>query len=204
MKYILIFLFILLLICGVVWYYSKDKSEGAVVITDSKNMPEIVKNKSEDVIIKAMNLSSSKFENGGLIPQTYTCDGKNIMPPLSISNVPSNAKSLVLIMDDHDVPKTVRADGIWDHLVVFNISTSTREIKEGEKISGTYGKNTSGTNKYGGPCPPDREHAYTFYLYAIDTELPLGSDATKNAVLDAISGHIIEEARLVGRYDRAR
>ncbi len=149
-----------------------------------------------------MKITSKAFREGGTIPSQYTCDGINLSPPLSFSSVPSSAKSLALIMDDHDVPKSIKADGIWDHLVVFNIPPTTTEIKEGEAISGTYGSNSSGKQAYSGPCPPDREHRYNFYLYALDTVLSLNKGATKSQVLEAVASHIIEEAKLVGTYAR--
>lgn len=204
MKYTLFGIVFVLLAGGVYFYYNSNNKKSGEDILPVVTPQEGAKSNTENVIINNMNLSSSKFEDGGLIPKTYTCDGKNISPPLSISGVPEKAKSLVLIIEDRDVPKSARPDGIWDHLVVFNIPVSTKEIGEGEKISGIYGKNTSGTNKYTGPCPPDREHSYIFYLYAIDNELSLGQDATKNVVLNAISGHIIEETKFIGRYDRVR
>lgn len=78
-----------------------------------------------------MKLTSSAFQHGGKIPAEYTCDGPNICPPLSISDVPPNAKSLVIIMDDPDVPKNIRPVGMWDHWVVFDIPPHVREIKKG-------------------------------------------------------------------------
>ena len=80
-----------------------------------------------------MKLTSPAFEHEGKIPAKYTCDGENINPPLKITDIPSGAKSLVLIMDDPDVPKHLRKDGMWDHWVVFNIPPGIREIKEGEE-----------------------------------------------------------------------
>ncbi|MBI4155616.1 MAG: YbhB/YbcL family Raf kinase inhibitor-like protein [Candidatus Zambryskibacteria bacterium] len=149
-----------------------------------------------------MELKSSVFENGGVISSKYTCDGQNIHPPLDISGVPSEVKSLVIIMDDHDVPRNIRPDGVWDHWVVFNIPPTLSTINEAEKIAGVYGKNSGGKTEYTGPCPPDREHRYIFYLYALDIELPLEIGATKTQVLNAMTGHILSEARLTGRYDR--
>ena len=105
-----------------------------------------------------MKLTSTAFEHQGKIPSKYTCDGANISPPLRLSDVPAQAKSLVLIMDDPDVPKRLRKDGMWDHWVVFNIPASLTEIKEGEEPEGTHGIGTSNNLDYYGPCPPDREH----------------------------------------------
>jgi Raf kinase inhibitor-like YbhB/YbcL family protein len=117
-----------------------------------------------------MKLTSSAFEPGGKIPSEYTCDGANICPPLSIRDVPAEAKSLAIIMDDPDVPKGIRPDGIWDHWVVFNIAPHVREIKKGKEPEGTRGRGTGGNLNYYGPCPPDREHRYFIKLYALDAK----------------------------------
>ena len=149
-----------------------------------------------------MKLTSTAFENGGKIPSKYTCDGPNTNPPLAIAGVPSGAKSLALIMDDPDVPKNLRKDGMWDHWVVFNIPPELREIKEAEEPKGVHGIGTSQNLKYNGPCPPDREHRYYFKLYALDTKLDLAQKATKTQVEEAMEGHVLEKTELMGRYER--
>lgn len=130
---------------------------------------------------------------------------RDLSPALSISGTPSNTKSLALIMDDHDVPKTLRPDGVFDHWVLFNISPEIKEIAEGGS-AGTSGANSANKNVYTGPCPPPQyepsEHRYVFTLYALDTELPLAAGASKVDVLNAIQGHIIAQTQLVGRYRR--
>ncbi|MFH1711699.1 MAG: YbhB/YbcL family Raf kinase inhibitor-like protein [Patescibacteria group bacterium] len=149
-----------------------------------------------------MHIASSAFEHQGSIPAKYTCDGENISPPLIFSDVPDRAVSLVLLMDDPDVPKNLRADGMWDHWVVFNIDPSTTEIPEGQAPPGTLGANTYEKNEYGGPCPPDREHRYFFKLFALDIQLSLASGSTKIAVEEAMKEHIIDKAELIGLYNR--
>lgn len=149
-----------------------------------------------------LQITSPAFENGSSIPSKYTCDGSNINPPLVISGVPEGAQTLALIMDDHDVPRSVRTDGVWDHWVVFNIPATTTIIEEGKKAPGTYGVGTNKKASYLGPCPPDREHRYSFRLYALDTILGLSQWATKDQVISAMMGHIVEESMLEGRYER--
>ncbi|MEX2033171.1 MAG: YbhB/YbcL family Raf kinase inhibitor-like protein [Candidatus Colwellbacteria bacterium] len=150
-----------------------------------------------------MKLESSVFEHEGMIPPKYTCDGENINPPLKISEVPEDAKSLVLIMDDPDVPKNLRPDGMWDHWLVWNISPGTTEIKEGIGPDGVVGKNTRGTFGYRGPCPPDREHRYFFKLYALRTMLDLSPETTTKKDLEAaMQNHILSQTELMGRYNR--
>ncbi len=149
-----------------------------------------------------MKLSSTAFSEGGSIPSQYTCDGDNISPPLTIKEVPENAKSLVLIMDDPDVPSNVRRDNMWDHWLVFNISPQTDTIPENEEPVGVPGKGTAGNLTYFGPCPPDREHRYFFKLYALDSLLTLEEGATKVMVEQAMVGHVLAEAQLMGRYEK--
>jgi len=149
-----------------------------------------------------MQLSSPVFEHNGRIPSRHTCDGDNVNPPLKISKVPSGARSLALIMEDPDVPKHLRADGMWDHWIVFNIPPGTEEIPEGEEPPGIHGKGTAGNLQYYGPCPPDREHRYFFKLFALDAELDLKERAGKKEVEEAMKGHLLEKTELIGLYER--
>ena len=149
-----------------------------------------------------MHLTCSAFKNKDEIPSKYTCDGSNINPELFISQVPSQAQSLVLIMDDPDVPPSVRADKMWNHWVVFNIPPQTSHIAENSMPPGVAGRNTEGELTYQGPCPPDREHRYFFKLYALDILLSLSQGASKKEVEAAMRGHILAEAELMGRYER--
>ncbi|PIR98699.1 MAG: YbhB/YbcL family Raf kinase inhibitor-like protein [Candidatus Colwellbacteria bacterium CG10_big_fil_rev_8_21_14_0_10_41_28] len=150
-----------------------------------------------------MNIESSVFEDGGSIPTKYTCDGENISPPLKFTNVPEGAMSLALIMHDPDVPTNLREDGVWDHWLVWGMSPDTIGAEEGEDAPGITGTNTAGNRSYGSPCPPDREHRYFFTLYALDIELDLDPEnVSRDDLLAAMDGHIIEEAQLMGRYDR--
>jgi len=151
-----------------------------------------------------MKLTSTAFQDKGIIPSRYTCEGKNINPPLDISGTPQNAKSLVLIMDDPDVPKTLRPDGMYDHWIVFNIPPHTRVIGENSVPAGIQGKNTGGKNQYIGPCPPDREHRYFFKLYALGKMVDLHPGATKKEVEKAMQGHIIAETVLMARYEKGK
>ena len=147
-----------------------------------------------------MKLKSSVFENNGKIPSEYTCDSENVNPPLIISEVPDNAKSLVLIMDDPDALKP--AGKVWDHWIVFNIPVETKEVLENTEPEGVQGMTSFGKTGYGGPCPPDAEHRYFFKLYALDTELDLPHGSEKKEVETAMQEHIIEQTELVGKYER--
>lgn len=149
-----------------------------------------------------MKISSPAFHDHESIPSRHTCDGADISPPLTIRDVRSDAKSLALIMDDPDVPPAVRADRNWDHWIVWNLPPTLTGIAEGATPDGVVGRNSWGRNAYGGPAPPDREHRYFFKLFALDTRLDLPPTATKPALLEAMKGHVLEEAQLVGRYER--
>lgn len=152
-----------------------------------------------------MKIESTAFENNGNIPSKYTCDGDGINPELIFEDVPKEAKSLALLMDDPDIPESAKSSfgiEVWDHWVVFNMPPDTKRIEENSVPNGIVGKNTRGQNKYGPPCPPDREHRYFFKLYALDTMLALDNNATKQNVLDIMQGHILAEAQLMGRYMR--
>jgi Raf kinase inhibitor-like YbhB/YbcL family protein len=149
-----------------------------------------------------MKISSPAFENNASIPIKYTCEGENINPAIEFKDVPTGTKSLALLMDDPDVPKNLKPDGVFDHWVVFNMPPETSGIAENSTAPGVTGKNSAGQNKYTGPCPPDREHRYFFRLYALDTMLNLDQNATKEDVLKATEGHILEQSELVGKYNK--
>ena len=146
-----------------------------------------------------MKLTSSAFTHNGAISSEYTCDGADSSPQLVISDVPANAKSLALIMDDPDAPV-----GTWDHWVVFNIPPSTKEISKGTEPNGVAGRNSWGRTGYGGPCPPSGTHRYFCKLYALDIMLNLPQGATKKDLEKAMQGHIIAKAELMGTYKRIR
>lgn len=146
-----------------------------------------------------MKIESSAFTNNTAIPKKYTCDGKNVNPPLSVSAVPKGTKSLAIIVDDPDAPV-----GLWVHWTVWNISLSTKSISENSvPKGGVEGVTSFGRPGYGGPCPPDGEHRYFFKLYALDTELNLSPEADKEMLEEAMVGHILDKAEFVGRYERS-
>ena len=140
---------------------------------------------------------SSAFEHTGSIPSKYTCDDENINPSLSISDVHSSAKTLVLIVDDPDAH-----GGTWTHWVVWNIPSDTREIMEGAVPKGAIQGKTNRANSYHGPCPPSGTHRYFFKLYALDTVLNIPLTSTRGNVEEAMKGHIVADAKLMGTYER--
>ena len=142
-------------------------------------------------------VTSPSFDHNGRIPSRFTCDEADVNPALRIENVPEDAKSLVLIMDDPDAPR-----GTWDHWIVWNIEPSA--TFEENRVPGTavQGKNSWGKNEYGGPCPPSGTHRYFFKVYALDTLLDLSSRSDKKAVEKAMKGHVLAQGELIGLYSR--
>jgi Raf kinase inhibitor-like YbhB/YbcL family protein len=143
-----------------------------------------------------MKLSSPAFEPGEPIPVRFTCDGSDVSPPLQLSDIPEQAVSLILVMDDPDAP-----NGVWDHWIVYDV-VPQEIIDEAVATLGTPGTNSWRRTGYGGPCPPSGAHRYYFTVYALDTGLGLPSGADKAEVLEAVSGHVLAEAVLMGRYSR--
>lgn len=144
-----------------------------------------------------VKLSSTEFENNGIIPATFTCDGENISPPLTITGVPEKAKSLALIVDDPDAP-----GGTFTHWTAWNIFPQKSSIAKAEGLE-FQGRTDFGTTGYGGPCPPSGTHRYFFKLYALDSMLDLKSGATIQELELAMNDHIIEKTELVGKYARS-
>ncbi len=153
---------------------------------------------TEAADMNAFALSSTAFRHNELIPAQYTCDGRDVNPPLRIDHVPAGAKSLALIVDDPDAPR-----GTWVHWVLWNISPDTKEIGEHAVPAGAFqGTNDFRKKAYGGPCPPSGTHRYFFKLYALDTILSLGPGADKAGLEKAMKGHILGHTELIGLYAR--
>jgi len=150
-----------------------------------------------------MNLTSSAFAQGAMIPKEYTCDGRDISPPLSWSEPPEKTQSFALIMDDPDAPM-----GTWVHWVIYNIPATVHTLREGVPPNADLpdgsrqGRNSWRRIGYGGPCPPSGTHRYFFKLYALDTMLGLAAGATKEELLKAMEGNILAQAELMGKYSR--
>ena len=151
-----------------------------------------------------LQVASSSFQAGESIPKRHTCDGADVSPPLSWSEPPSGAESLVLIVDDPDAPV-----GTWAHWLLFNIPAGARSLDEavpaipvvrGVGVQGNNGWRRTG---YGGPCPPSGPaHRYFFRLYALDAVLDLGPGASWREVEVAMQGHILAQGELVSKYGR--
>jgi Raf kinase inhibitor-like YbhB/YbcL family protein len=149
----------------------------------------------------SLQITSPAFAANGAIPSKYTCDGQGINPALVFSGIPAKTQSLVLIVDDPDVPKNLVPSGVFDHWLIWNLPATSKGFAEGE---GKGGINGGGQQGFMGPCPPDREHRYFFKLYALDTMLGSGTKiANKQDLESAMRGHVIEQAELIGRYVRS-
>jgi Raf kinase inhibitor-like YbhB/YbcL family protein len=147
-------------------------------------------------------VTSTAFTNGGLIPAKYSCDTENPPnPPLAFGGVPQNAKSLVLIVEDIDIPTSMMPAGVFDHWIVVDIPPDSKGFKEGD---GAQGLNGMGKPGYIGPCPPDREHRYVFTLYALDAKVGDAKIANRKEFESAMKSHIIDKAEYVGRYPKAK
>ena len=138
-----------------------------------------------------------------MIPTEYTCDGADISPPLTFGDIPEDAQSLVLIVDDPDAPA-----GTWVHWVLYNIPAITPglppDVPPDETLAfgACQGMTNFGSTGYGGPCPPDGTHRYFFKVYAIDSDLGFPDPPTKADLEEAMAGHILAEGQLMGKYTR--
>ena len=150
-----------------------------------------------------IKITSSAFEDGGLIPAKYTCDGADMSPLLQWDVVPDGTKSVALICDDPDAPM-----GTFVHWVIFGLPAETRELAENIPSDETLpngakqGTSDFGRIGYGGPCPPSGTHRYFFKIYALDTEVGLAAGAGKSELLGAMEGHILGQGQLIGKYKR--
>lgn len=152
-----------------------------------------------------MTITSTAFAHQGEIPSTYTCEGPDISPPLQWSGLPAGTISLVLIVDDPDAPDPAAPRMTWVHWVLYNIPVSATGLPEGVRNlpPGTReGLNDWNRTGWGGPCPPIGRHRYFFKLVALDTVLPDLGSATKSRVEDAMKGHVLARAELIGTYQK--
>lgn len=154
-----------------------------------------------------MKIASTTFEHGAAIPARYTCDGADVSPPLAWTGIPAAAKSLALIVSDPDAPDPAAPRRIWVHWVLYDMPPATTALHEAIEPAqlprGTRaGSNDWARSPYGGPCPPVGRHRYLFTLYALDTVLGELGAPTRTALLDAMQGHVLATAELIGTYQR--
>lgn len=159
--------------------------------------------KSGGAAMGSLTVTSTAFVEGDMVPKQYTCDGRDVSPPLSWSGIPDGAKSIALICDDPDAPV-----GTWVHWVVYDMPASTSGLPEHVTAAGglprgaKQGMNDFRKMDYGGPCPPGGIHRYFFKVYALDRELGLREGATRAELVKSMEGHILAQGQLMGRYSR--
>jgi len=142
-----------------------------------------------------MRLTSPEFKKNDVIPPKFTCDGEDVNPHLTIEDLPEGTQSLALVVDDPDAPA-----GTWVHWVVYDIPPLSRI--DADSVPGTQGTNDFQKQDYGGPCPPSGTHHYCFTVYALNEKLGLREGLSKGDLEEAIQGHILDKAELVGLYTR--
>jgi len=153
----------------------------------------------------SLRITSTAFDHQGSIPALYTCDGRDISPPLAWSGLPEGARSLVLIMDDPDAPDPAAPKMTWIHWLLYNLPPASgglpQDVSATDLPTGTKeGVNSWQRTGYGGPCPPIGRHRYFYKLYALDIELPDLDRPAKPALEAAMQGHILEKSELIGTY----
>lgn len=154
----------------------------------------------------AMTITSPAFQPGSEIPEVHTCEGADTSPPLAWSDVPVGAKSLALIVDDPDAPDPKAPRRTWVHWVLYDIPPSAASISSSRQLpAGTReGTNDWDRTGYGGPCPPIGRHRYFFKLYALDATLGDLGTLTKARLEEAMRGHVLASAELMGTYQKRR
>jgi len=152
-----------------------------------------------------LTITSTAFSHNGEIPARHTCDGEDISPPLAFAGIPDGTATLALIVDDPDAPDPAAPKMTWVHWLLYNLPAETAGLDEAVRTlpQGTLeGTNDWKLTGYGGPCPPIGRHRYFFKLYALDCTLPDLGEPTKAALEQAMEGHILESAELIGTYRR--
>ena len=157
----------------------------------------------------SLRIYSPAFTDGGEIPLKHTCGGEDIAPPLSWEGIPADARSLVLIVDDPDAPDPAAPRMTWVHWVVYNLPADSSGLPEGSTLSDLPVGAAEGINDwkrpgYGGPCPPVGRHRYFHKLYALDSLLEGLERPTKAQVESAMQGHVLEQAELLGTYQKGQ
>jgi hypothetical protein len=150
-----------------------------------------------------IQVTSTAFEDGAMIPSKHTCDGEDISPPLQWNEVPEGTKSIALIADDPDAPH-----GTWVHWVLYNLAADVRQLEEGMPVAAKLasgakqGVTDFGRSGYGGPCPPSGTHRYYFTVYALDNVINASGQLDKSKLLKTMEGHILGQGQIMGKYRR--
>jgi Raf kinase inhibitor-like YbhB/YbcL family protein len=156
-----------------------------------------------------LTITSPAFAAGGSIPEEYTGEGRDASPPLAWAGVPAGTKSLALVVDDPDAPDPAAPKRVWVHWVLYDLPPAAAGLPAGVApaalpAGAREGKNDWGRTGYGGPMPPVGRHRYFFKLYALDAVLGDLGAPTKADLLKAMGGHVLEQAEVIGTYQKAR
>jgi Raf kinase inhibitor-like YbhB/YbcL family protein len=156
----------------------------------------------------SIKITSTAFQPSGSIPSKYTCEDRDISPPLAWSGAPPGTKTFALIVDDPDAPDPAKPQRVYVHWVLYNLPATAIALPENASKKGlpngaVQGKNDWGKSEYGGPCPPIGRHRYFFKLYALDIELTGLSSPTKGDLERAMNGHVVDSGELIGTYQKA-
>ena len=154
-------------------------------------------------------LRSSSFAANASIPKKYTCEGADTSPPLAWSDAPAGTKSFALIVDDPDAPDPKAPKMTWVHWVLYNLPPDVATLGEGTTAANLPPGTREGVNDwkrtgYRGPCPPIGRHRYFFKVYALDAPLGDLGQPTKTKLEEAMRGHVVGQAQIVGTYEKGR
>lgn len=145
-----------------------------------------------------MKIESPEFGNESIMPPKFTCDGEDLAPPLRLSGIPKEAKTVALVVEDPDAPS-----GKWIHWTVWDMTAAPTLTVEGDLPAGAKeGVTSYGKTGYGGPCPPSGTHRYFFKAFALDCELDLPTETMADGLMAAMEGHVLDKAQLIGLYRR--
>jgi Raf kinase inhibitor-like YbhB/YbcL family protein len=193
----LFFVTVLLIILGTVALYLFLESRG-ISLNNIRFVNEKQTTVTADEYPGKIKLTSRTFDAGGTIPVRNSCKGVDLSPALTISGVPTETKSLAIIVEDPDSPFK-----IWTHWILYNIDPRTKEIYEGVlPWNSKLGENDFGVPEYRGPCPPLGVHRYFFRVYALDTRLELKDGSDREEIDEAMKNHILDVGELIGTFEK--
>jgi Raf kinase inhibitor-like YbhB/YbcL family protein len=154
-------------------------------------------------------IGSPAFLNEQPIPERFTCIGDDISPALHWSGAPEATQTLALLVEDPDAPDPAAPQRIFTHWVIYNLPFDSTGLVENVGLDtlprgARFGQNDFERTRWGGPCPPIGRHRYYFKLYALDSPVPTAQVLTRSGLLDAVDGHVLAYAELMGTFEKRR